>query len=392
MFATKVSRPTWRCCPLLHSTCLLRQCHTHMYSVKRPSALAKSNNTRRHRQTTFALPANPQHHRFFITSLPAVLVPPIVFTGLLLALWTYKVVMTIVFQEKILYMSYMPPQTRSERIEDYAATCRPAEWEEVRTMSLDGTKISLGVGSIPPPPASQAPTREVVICYFQGNGGSVPPRLPLLSNTLKLLQSRMGEHVRFTMVALSYRGYWTSSGRATEPGIRLDAQATLQWVKDSHPHASIVLWGQSLGAGVACAAAEHHISKSGSQPLQGLILETPFTSVRSMLLALYPEKWLPYRYLSRFLRSHWDSEVALQRIASAEARTRPQLLLIAATRDEIVPSEEAEKLQKVCEGASLDFRRVNVIGALHNDATTRREGQEAIANFVADQCGPQRLP
>jgi fermentation-respiration switch protein FrsA (DUF1100 family) len=324
--------------------------------------------------------------------LPTVLVPPIVFTGLLLALWTYKVVMTIVFQEKILYMSYMPPQTRSEKIEDYAATCRPVEWEEVRIKSLDGTSISLAVGSIPLSPTPQPPTREAVIIYCHGNGGSVPPRLPLLSNTLKLLQSRMVEHVRFTMVALSYRGYWTSSGRATEPGIKLDAQATLQWVKNNHPNASVVLWGQSLGAGVACAAAEQHLSKDESQPLQGLILETPFTSVSSMLLALYPEKWLPYRYLSSFLRSHWDSSVALRRIASAEACKRPQVLLIAATRDEIVPSEEAEKLQKVCEEASLGFRRVNVIGALHNETTTRREGQEAIAKFVSDQCGTKRLP
>ena len=363
-----------------------------MCSVKRPTALTRSNNARRLCQTPFALTGIHQHRRSFLTSLPAVLVPPVVFAGLLLALWTYKVIMTIVFQEKILYMSYMPPQTRSEKIEHYAATCRPVEWEEVRIKSLDRTNVSLGVGSIPPSPAPQAPTGEVVICYFHGNGGSLPPRLPLLSNTLKLLQSRMGEHVRFTTVALSYRGYWTSSGRATEPGIRLDAQATLQWVKDNHPHASVVLWGQSLGAGVACAAAEHHLSQKDNQPLQGLILETPFTSVSSMLLALYPEKWLPYRYLSRFLRSHWDSSVALRRIASAQACRRPEVLLIAATRDEIVPPEESEKLQKVCEEASLGFRRVNVIGALHNEATTRREGQEAIAKFVQDQCGSKRVP
>ena len=387
MFAAKAFRPEWCRRPLLHSTRLL-----HLSNAKRPIALIKSNSPNRHRQTPVTLPANHHHHRSFLTSLPTVLVPPIVFTGLLLALWTYKVVMTVVFQEKILYMSYMPPQTRSERIEDYAATCKPVEWQEVRINSLDGTNISLAVGSIPPPPATKAPTREVVICYFQGNGGSVPPRLPLLSNTLKLLHSRKGEHVRFTIVALSYRGYWTSSGRATEPGIKLDAQATLQWVKANHPNATIVLWGQSLGAGVACAAAEQHLSKDAcnSQQLQGLILETPFTSVSSMLLALYPEKWLPYRYLSGFLRSHWDSSVALRRIAGAEKCRRPQVLLIAATRDEIVPSEEAEKLQKVCEEAALGFRRVNVIGALHNEATTRREGQEAVAKFVVDHCGPER--
>jgi fermentation-respiration switch protein FrsA (DUF1100 family) len=313
------------------------------------------------------------------------LVPPVVFTGLLLALWTYKVFMTVVFQEKILYMSYMPPQTRSEKIEDYAATCKPVEWEEVRIKSLDGTNIALGVGCIPSERTSatgQAVTREVVICYFQGNGGSVPPRLPLLSHILKLLQSRGGETTRYTIVALSYRGYWKSSGRATEAGIKLDAQATLNWIKETHTDASIVLWGQSLGAGVACSAAADHLARNESQFVQALILETPFTSVSSMLKALCPERWLPYRYLTGFLRSHWDSEVALRRIASVDRGRQPQILLCAATRDEVVPAQEAEKLQRVCEETSLVSKRVNVIGALHNEATTRREGQEAVASFV----------
>ena len=287
-------------------------------------------------------------------------------------------------------MSYMPPQTRSEKIQDYAATCKPVEWEEERIKSLDGTNIALGVGRIPPTGHTQThdatghiqPTREVVVCYFQGNGGSVPPRLPLLSNTLKLLQAHGGETTRYTMVALSYRGYWKSSGRATEAGIKLDAHALLNWIKQTHPNASIVLWGQSLGAGVACAAAAEHLAKNEGQFLQGLGLETPFTSVSSMLRALYPERWLPYRYLTGFLRSHWDSEVALRSIASVDKGRRPQVLLCVATRDEVVPPEEAEKLQRVCEETSLVTKRVNVIGALHNEATTRREGQEGVASFV----------
>jgi fermentation-respiration switch protein FrsA (DUF1100 family) len=351
-------------------------------TAKRPLATTLIHTIRQHASTPVSA---HQQRRSFLTSLPTYLVPPVVFTGLLLALWTYKVFMTVVFQEKILYMSYMPPQTRSEKIEDYAATCKPVEWEEVRIKSLDGTNIALGVGCIPSERTSatgQAVTREVVICYFQGNGGSVPPRLPLLSHILKLLQSRGGETTRYTIVALSYRGYWKSSGRATEAGIKLDAQATLNWIKETHTDASIVLWGQSLGAGVACSAAADHLTRNESQFVQALILETPFTSVSSMLKALYPERWLPYRYLTGFLRSHWDSEVALRRIASVDRGRQPQILLCAATRDEVVPAQEAEKLQRVCEETSLVSKRVNVIGALHNEATTRREGQEAVASFV----------
>jgi pimeloyl-ACP methyl ester carboxylesterase len=351
-------------------------------TAKRPLAISPSRPSQQKQLTPTTV---YQQRRSFLTSLPTYLVPPVVFTGLLLALWTYKVFMTVVFQEKILYMSYMPPQTRSEKIEDYAATCKPVEWEEVRIKSLDGTNIALGVGGIPlgqTQAIEEAATREVVICYFQGNGGSVPPRLPLLSNTLKLLQSRGGESTRYTMVALSYRGYWKSSGRATEAGIKLDAQATLNWIKETHPDASIVLWGQSLGAGVACAVAAEHLARNETQVLQGLVLETPFTSVSSMLKALYPERWLPYRYLTGFLRSHWDSEMALRRIASVDKGRQPQVLLCVATRDEVVPPEEADKLQRVCEETSLVTKRVKVIGALHNEATTRREGQEAVASFV----------
>jgi fermentation-respiration switch protein FrsA (DUF1100 family) len=386
MFAVKACRAqaASQCRPLLCTApALPLPRHIHIPNIKRPTALTINNN-KNHRTPSIT----PRHGRPFLTSLPSLLVPPIVFTSLFIALWTYKILMTIIFQEKILYMSYMPPQTRSEVIEDYAATCKPIEWEEVRIKSLDGTKIALAVGSMDPAMISEEPVREIVICYFQGNGGSVPPRLPLLSNTLKALhQSSVGQRVRFTIIALSYRGYWTSSGRATEAGIKLDAQATLRWIKETHPNATIVLWGQSLGAGVACAAAAQHLSKLGGQTLQGLILETPFTSVSSMLKALYPEKWLPYRYLSGFLRSHWDSRVALKRISMAEGGRKPRILLIAATRDEVVPPEEAESLQRVCEEAELGLKRVNVIGALHNEATTRREGQEAIARFVVDVCG-----
>lgn len=380
MFAEKASRPAISVV-LVSASALKFGRRLHTSTVKRPAVL---NGPRSRRQFPSQLALNRPQTRPFLTSLPTFLVPPVVFTGLLLALWTYKCLMTVIFQEKILYMSYMPPRTRSETIEDYAATCNPVEWKEHCIQSLDGTDIALAVGSIPRKDVEAVPGKEVVICYFQGNGGSTPPRLPLLSNTIKLVQSRAGESVRFTLVALSYRGYWTSSGRATEPGIKLDAQATLAWIKATYPNASIVLWGQSLGAGVACAAAAQHVTKEGGQPIQGLVLETPFTSVKSMLLALYPERWLPYRYLSGFLRSHWDSEAALRRVAGEGARKPPLVLLVAATRDEVVPAEEAEKIQKVCEDAKLVIKRVNVIGALHNEATTRREGQEAVARFVLE--------
>ncbi|KAK5130866.1 hypothetical protein LTR08_001587 [Meristemomyces frigidus] len=345
-------------------------------------------------------PWTPSRKRtLFTDALPTLLVPPAVFTGLLLTLWSYKCLMTVLFQNKVIYMPYMPPFARSEKIADYAAICKPVEWEEKRIRSLDGTKISLCVGTVPRvevPTAAKTPTsaavpvrsKHVVICYFQGNGSSTPPRLPLLSQVLKLAHAHSSsENVQYTLVALSYRGYWTSSGRASQSGIELDAQAMLEWIAANYTSPNVdtklVLWGQSVGAGVASTAAATYVtSKQKALPISGLVLETPFTSIKSMLLALYPQKWLPYQYLHPFLWNHWDSEVALQKIADHDGGEKPRLLLMPAGRDEVVPPTEIAKLEHCCRELGLVYERKDVMGALHTEASMRREGQNAIANFI----------
>ncbi|KAK0786799.1 hypothetical protein LTR91_016553 [Friedmanniomyces endolithicus] len=319
---------------------------------------------------------------FLSESLPPVLIPPVIFTGLLVALWTYKCLMTVVFQEKIIYMPYMPPFARSEKIADYAASCRPVEWREERIRSIDGTKISLCVGLIPNNARPGLPDgkQEVIICYFQGNGSSSPPRLPLLSQVLKLLDASSSG--KCTIIALSYRGYWTSSGKVSQKGIELDAQAMLKWVAQNFSSsAQLILWGQSIGAGVASTAAAHHVQQGCTPQIAGLIMETPFTRIKSMLIALYPQKWLPYRYLYPLLRNHWDSGAALRQIAGS-GKDRFEVLLMSATRDEVVPPEEIEELERICKALGIRYKRKNILGALHTEATSRREGQQGVAEFV----------
>lgn len=292
-------------------------------------------------------------------------------------------------------MPYMPPFARGEKISDYAQSCRPVEWNHEHIKSLDGTKITLCVGAMPEEEtalssAAWRTRKHVAICYFQGNGSSTPPRLPLLSNVLKSLRRQNAKAklpVQYTIVALSYRGYWTSKGRASQSGIELDAQAAVRWIRDEYAvpevDLEIVLWGQSIGAGVATTAAATYLQHNSYQavPIVGLILETPFTGIKSMLLALYPQRWLPYRYLWPFLWNFWDSEVALRKICASGHR--PNVLILSATRDEVVPPGEADKLEQICYESTLPTEREDVMGALHTEATTRREGQEAVASFIA---------
>ena len=308
--------------------------------------------------------------------------------------------MMVLFQDKIIYMPYMPPFARSEKIEDYAAACRPVEWEERQIRSLDGTRLAVCVGRMSDGGRAgegedDVRKKEVVICYFQGNGGSLPPRLPVLSSVLKAVHARStakGISVRYTLLALSYRGYWTSSGRARQSGVESDAQALLQYVTThlllSGTDTELILWGQSIGAGVATTATATYLSKnqeqtSGRPKIEGLVLETPFTSTKNMLIALYPQKWLPYRYLYPFLWNRWDSEVALRKIA-ASGEKLPSMLLVPAAKDELVPADEANNLERIGKELGFLVERKDVEGALHNETTIRRDGQESISRFVVD--------
>lgn len=332
---------------------------------------------------------------FFTSHLPNILVPPTVFLALLISLWTYKCLMTILFQDRIIYMPYI---ARYQKISTYASDCKPVVWKQEFIKSTDGTKLAICTGSIPHHQQEKVRRRkEVVICYFQGNGSSTPPRLPLLSNVLKAIDSRSpAQDVRFTIIALAYRGYWTSSGRASQKGIEKDAEALLQHANDTcerpptiagndgHGGVEIVLWGQSIGAGIASTAAASYfqlpddISPGTKAPITGLIMETPFTSIKNMLIGLYPQKWLPYRYLWPFLWNHWDSELALRSIAESESENQKKatvdnkkekrkdlkVLILEATRDEVVPAGESSKFREFVQGIrSASAEKESVWGA-----------------------------
>ncbi|KAL3465202.1 Alpha/Beta hydrolase protein [Aspergillus heterothallicus] len=343
----------------------------------------------------------------FTDSIPSILVPPTIFIGLLLTLWTWKCFWIIVLQDKLLYLSWLPPLSRSESIADYAGEFRGVQWTEKSIRSLDGTKLALCEGRFPTKPASPPrPNKSVVICYFQGNGGSTPLRLPLLSQVMRTIQESadLSNDVEYIVVALSYRGYWKSSGRATQRGIELDAQAFLRWVSETYctsdTEMQVVLWGHSLGAAVASTATVTQLSRtpttpssegtSGkkSLPIAGLILEAPISSIKDMLISLYPQKWLPYRYLWPFSWNNWDVAAALEQIAthrdklSGGTGSIPPIFIMSAESDEVIPLWVADQLEETAKALELDVERKNVKGAMHIEGPLKVDGRKALVEFI----------
>ncbi|KAL9087781.1 MAG: hypothetical protein Q9159_003464 [Coniocarpon cinnabarinum] len=97
-----------------------------------------------------------------------------------------------------------------------------------------------------------------------------------------------------------------------------------------------------------------------------------------MLISLYPQKWLPYRYLWPFLWNWWDNYTALKSIATQSQP--PKVLLMTAEQDEVVPSYHGEELLGLAKATGLEVNYVSAPKALHHEVMDRREGKAAGEN------------
>ena len=124
---------------------------------------------------------------------------------------------------------------------------------------------------------------------------------------------------------LSYRGYGGSDGKPTEDGLIADARAAYDFARATYPDAKIVLWGESLGTGVAVALA-------AEKDVAAVILEAPFTSTADVAFSAYP--FVPVRLL---MKDQFRSDERIGKV------TAPVLVMHGA-RDRIVPFRLGEQL------------------------------------------------
>ncbi|KAI9017895.1 Alpha/Beta hydrolase protein [Phycomyces nitens] len=115
------------------------------------------------------------------------------------------------------------------------------------------------------------------VVYFHGN--AMNRAAPWRVDLYKALINRFG---MVNLVAIDYRGFGDSEGVPSEEGLRLDAQATIDWlVKRNVPPGRITLIGHSLGTGVATTLA-YDLTKAGTPP-QALILKAAYSSLPNLI-------------------------------------------------------------------------------------------------------------
>ena len=201
-------------------------------------------------------------------------------------------------------------------------------YEELAIATDDGERLH---GWWVPSGAEHA--RHVLLCH--GNGGNVSDRVPHIAHL---------NAAGFDVLAFDYRGYGRSTGRPSEAGTYRDARAARRALLERADPDRVLYLGESLGAAVALELAHHH-------PPAGLILQSPFTSVRDMARLHYPvvpRALVPDAYPSlRLIR-----QLAIP------------LLVLHGERDDIVPLLHGEELYEAAAGPK---RLVRFPRAGHND-------------------------
>ncbi len=163
-----------------------------------------------------------------------------------------------------------------------------------------------------------APDAKLTVLFLHGNAGNISHRLESLQ-----IFHRLG----LSSVIIDYRGYGRSTGKPSEQGTYRDALAAWRYLVDERgiPPRRIVIFGRSLGGGVATWLAARH-------PPGGLIIESTPTSIPDVGAKIYP--FLPVRLLARIKYN------ALELIGGVEA----PVLVVHSREDEIIPFEHGERL------------------------------------------------
>jgi len=184
------------------------------------------------------------------------------------------------------------------------------------------------------------------VLYFHGNAGS--------------LRSWGSVAVTFVergydVLIPDYRGYGKSTGRiASEQMLHDDAAVAYQYLLVRYPEDQIVVYGRSIGSGIATYLAKSHRPRM-------LILETPYFSMKEIVRQHYP--FVPGTLLKYPLRTDlWIGDVACP------------VYLFHGTSDDLIPHGASERLAAL---VTTEHQLITIVGGGHNDLGTFAEyGQE----------------
>jgi len=254
-----------------------------------------------------------------------------------LVLIAYAVVLALVyfFQEKLLFHpGVLPADHRFTLKLSFEERLFKVKGDELHSLLVRAPKQAFGL-----------------ILFFHGNAGD-------LSNW-SLVAEELAERTSFDVWILDYPGFGKSSGTVrSEEQLHEIARAFYE-LGQKEAKGPLVIYGRSIGSGLA-------VKLAADLPIGGLVLESPYLSVRSLASELFP--WLPVSLLLRYpLRSdEWMPKVSAS------------TLVLHGARDTVIPIESGRALHSL----NVKARFLEVEGAGHNDLSEFGEYWSELGSFL----------
>jgi fermentation-respiration switch protein FrsA (DUF1100 family) len=220
-------------------------------------------------------------------------------------------------------------------------------------------------------------SRRPLVIFFPGNSGH---------RGFRKRDFELFTQIGVDLLLVDYRGYAENAGQPSEPWLANDAHATWRYAVETLkvPRERIVLFGGSLGGGVATRLAQELCRAGPGAGPGGLILRSTFTSMVDAGRARYP--WLPIQHL------------LVERFPSVERipEVTCPLLVVHGARDRVVPIEQGRRLfaaalpRSVC---GVEKRFVELPESGHNDIihTGWEQMRAAFSRFLSGISGGQHL-
>lgn len=197
------------------------------------------------------------------------------------------------------------------------------EYEDVWLKTEDGTKLNAWWI----PAQGDKPDSNIMLLYVHGNAENISSH----SHSIYWLPTS-----GVSVLALDYRGFGASEGKAVMPAMLQDLEAAALWMKQQHPEKELMILGQSIGTVMAINFTAQAADK---YQIKALILDAPFTGFATAARSAMSKNivgWFIWPF-TVLIPNQWDSIKHIEKIDLP-------VFVMHSPNDQVVPYQHGKKL------------------------------------------------
>lgn len=190
-----------------------------------------------------------------------------------------------------------------------------------------------------------------VIFYLHGNAGSLRSWGEVAADFTRF---------QYDVLMIDYRGFGKSRGKISEHALYDDAQYIYNKLKNEYPENKIIVFGRSIGTGIASYIA------SENNPAC-LVLESPYLSIPYLAKRYYP--WFP----QKLIRFKFRNDIHVKKVSCP-------IYIFHGSEDEIINVESSRKLSTLLKPSDKVFI---IPGGHHNDLSFFEEYETHLKSILS---------